>query len=582
MQRTSVSAILAASMVTVAASGLGAPPLLRAQSPPGPDEAVKRARDERRLFQDQELITPRTYGFLFNPGDTPRVVWRDVDEVRRLGSDGKLRVRWFDTQLREVEKPDHPGRWAAYVEGTAPNGTPVRRSLTFYARPPGFLLFFFPPEFTVDLPQRTSGIAPEVWAEHREELGRIPRDLLFRAANDSQSAIVLLAGLAESKPLGRPARSTETAAVLDEDFHLAVKLRAQSLEAKVRPLEPPRKRSSPAPVLHDGSPAEAGVRPEMAAKLREICHAWAEDTREPFSVLVARRGVVVLHEAFGQDAQRGPVGLDFRGEVFSITKSITGILFSLFLDQGRLGLDDPVSVVFPGYPEDPAHVPTFRQCFLHMSGLSGHGDWGGMRNPHFENVVLNGIDANVAGKTYEYSGSGYELAVKAMEIASGKSALHLYQDHLFGPLGLGDVPMDLASSGLRPTAWELATLAQWVVNRGSYGAQEFIRPETFAQLMPEPYAKRYPGVPDEGGIGLHWKRPVRTGKPEGSTRPEDLLFGLNTLGHGSLSASLFLADLDNELVVVQIRRAAGERYGEWSSRFLQALAEGLEGPAGAR
>ena len=76
----------------------------------------------------------------------------------------------------EADTPAHPGRWAAYVEGTAPNGTPVRRSLTLYCRPPGFLLFFFPPDDLPDaLPQKTSTIAPEVWDEHRDELSRLPR-----------------------------------------------------------------------------------------------------------------------------------------------------------------------------------------------------------------------------------------------------------------------------------------------------------------------------------------------------------------------------------------------------------------------
>src|SRR5262245_51181154 len=87
---------------------------------------LKRLKDQRRQFQDQELTTARPFGYLFNPGDPPRLIWRDVDEVRRLGSDGRLRVRWFDTDLNEADKPAHPGRWAAYVEGTAPNGTPVR------------------------------------------------------------------------------------------------------------------------------------------------------------------------------------------------------------------------------------------------------------------------------------------------------------------------------------------------------------------------------------------------------------------------------------------------------------------------
>ncbi len=421
----------------------------------------------------------------------------------------------------------------------------------------------------------------EIWAEHQGEIARLPKDLLFRSLNDNEAALTLLVGLAESKPLGHAARVTESAAVRNDDYHLALKLKVQGLQDKVRPLKPPRKRATPAPVLRDGSPAEAGMHPDAAAQIRAVCQAWAEDSKEPFVTLVARRGVIVVHEAFGRDPNNQPLGLDFRHDVFSITKSATGILFSQFLDQGLIGLDDSVARVFPDYPHDSARVPTFRQCFLHMSGLSGHGDWGGMRNPHLENIVLNGIDANIAGKTYEYSGMGYDLAAKAMEIVTGKSAVRLYHDHLFQPLGMGDVPMEMASAGAQFTARELALLGQWVVNRGSYGEMEFISPETFETLLPEPYSKRYPGVPDEGGIGIHWKRTVKAGAPADSTRPEDLLFSPHVLGHGSLSACIFLADLDHGLVITQIRTTAGPRYAEWSQKFLQAIADGMA-PADAR
>jgi CubicO group peptidase (beta-lactamase class C family) len=392
--------------------------------------------------------------------------------------------------------------------------------------------------------------------------------------NDSPEAVALLAGLAGMKPLGRPARTTETAAVLDRDFHLAVKLKAQGLADRVRPLAPPRKRAMPAPSLHDGTPAAAGMTADTAERLRALCRAWADDSKEPFVTLVARHGVIVLHESFGPDGVR-PLGLDFRNDVASISKTATALLFSRFLDQGLIRLDDRVSSVFPDYPDDPAHVPTFRQCLTHMSGLKGHGDWGGARNPHLENVVLNGIDANAPGKVYDYSGNGFELAAKAMEMVTGRGAPHLYHEHLFGPLGMGDVPLDLASSGMRFTARELAAMAQLMTNRGSYGDEEFFTPGTFEALLPEPLGRRYPGVAEEEGVGMHWMRHVKPGAPIGSTRPEDLLFDPPLLGHGSLTSCMLFADPARGLVITQVRRTAGPRYGDWSLKFLRAIADGL-------
>ena len=68
-------------------------------------------RDDRRQFQAAELVPAKASTFIFNPGQAPRIVWRDVDEVRRLGGDGRLSVRWFDAELNEAANPKRPGRW---------------------------------------------------------------------------------------------------------------------------------------------------------------------------------------------------------------------------------------------------------------------------------------------------------------------------------------------------------------------------------------------------------------------------------------------------------------------------------------
>src|SRR5262249_8745103 len=161
--------------------------------------------------------------------------------------------------------------------------------------------------------------------EHQEEFTRLSKDALLRALNDTEGGAILLAALSGAKPLGRKPLTTETAAVLNDDFHLAVKLKALGLQEKTRPLKPPRKR--PTPPLRNGTPSEARMRPEAAAAIRDVCTAWANDSKEPFVSLVARRGVIVLHEAFGRDESGRPVGLDYRCDVASITKSATAILF---------------------------------------------------------------------------------------------------------------------------------------------------------------------------------------------------------------------------------------------------------------
>ena len=127
-------------------------------------------------------------------------------------------------------------------------------------------------------------------------------------------------------------------------------------------------------MLHEGSPAQAGVAPDAKARIDALCRSWAEDTGEPFVTLVARRGVIVTHEAFGQDASGQPIDRDYRCWVASITKTVTAILFSQFLDQGLIDLDDSLATAFPDYLEDDAQLFTYEaEVFGEDEGKSEEG-----------------------------------------------------------------------------------------------------------------------------------------------------------------------------------------------------------------
>jgi CubicO group peptidase (beta-lactamase class C family) len=538
------------------------------------DADVERKKEERREFQLQEMMLAKASGWIFKPGETPRVLWRDAETVRRLGCSESLRVRWFDANLEESPEPDAPGRWLAWIEGTAPNGTPLRRLRTFYALPQQ-LPTSIVPKLTVALPNLSGPDVPAVVREHEAEIVRLANEALVRTVMGNEKGAVLVAGLTEIESLGRPATYIESTVVRNDDVNLALKLKLQGLRDEVRSLRPPRELDTPAPVLREGSPNEAGVATDAKARIDAVCRDWAEDSGEPFVTLVARRGVIITHEAFGKDSEGQPIDRDYRCWVASITKTVTAILFSQFLDQGLIDLDDSLATVFPDFRKHESHTPTFRQCFMHTSGLSGHGELGDMHTAHLENIVLNGIDVNEPGVKYSYCGLGYELVAKAMEIVTGKSAARIYDEHLFRPLGFGDVRMGNASSSGEFTAKELGILAQWMVNQGSYGDQQFIRPETFQRLLPQPLQVADPGYTADEGIGIHWQRHLKPGVPRDSKRDEDLLFGPKALGHGSFSGCIFFVDPDLELVVVQVRKQSGPRSAEWSPKFYQTIAEVL-------
>jgi CubicO group peptidase (beta-lactamase class C family) len=499
-------------------------------------ETLEQRKLARKEFQSLELITSKFGGWIFLPANPPRLVWRDGTEARRFGFDPGFSVRWFDANLNEAPEPDTPGRWIAWLEGVAPNGTPFRRSLTLFALPVlGDGQFM--PDLTATFPNFPGDAAPVSWKEHQAEFDRMAKDLLFRSLIDHEQGAILFAGIAETKELGRPKRFREWTSSVNSQVHLNLKRKLFGLDQHVCDLKPPRRRSHPAPTIRSGSPEQAGVRETAKVTIDNYCQEWVHVSGEPFTVVVVKNGVLVTHAAFGKLPNGEPVSLDYRCWTASITKLVTALMFSQFADQSLIPFEAKLNAVFPDYPDAPS-VPTFAQLLSHTSGLSGHSEWGGMRNAHLENIVLNGIDVNQPGTKYKYCGLGFELAAKAMEMVTGKCAPRIFQEHFFDPLGFGDVVLGNASSDGEFTAMELAILGQWMLNQGSYGDFEFISPETFARILPKKLD--IPAATVRQGLGFHCVEHRRSTEDQPADSGDDQLFSGSAFGHGSFSGCIFL------------------------------------------
>ncbi len=54
------------------------------------------------------------------------------------------------------------------------------------------------------------------------------------------------------------------------------------------------------------------------------------------------------------------------------------------------------------------------------------------------------------------------------------------------------------------------------------------------------------------------------------------ILGENTIGHGSATSTILRVDLDNNLVISQSRRDAGQHYEEYLEKLLLIIENGLE------
>ena len=136
-----------------------------------------------------------------------------------------------------------------------------------------------------------------------------------------------------------------------------------------------------------------------------------KDDGAPFDMALLKDGKLILNESYGMD-EHGQFSTQTPSEIASITKLMTGLLFAQFVDQGILGIDDPVGKYLPDFPKEGPGALTLRHCFTHTSGFYGHGLFGGVHNPWLDNSLYQVIQDDTVGTRHEYNGMGYDLAGK--------------------------------------------------------------------------------------------------------------------------------------------------------------------------
>lgn len=527
-----------------------------------------------REFQNCELRPKNRWDFMFEQGVFPEIEWEEPEKVEDLVGKFPLTVRWFDGELNEVTTPKTPGRYAAVIEGTSADGMHVRRAMTFYCRSRDWRPWENEPKVHMEyLPG--SPVNKDAWEEQKEEIASYAGDRFIQFLETDPVGAVFMSYLAEMKPLGRKPTKTETPEIVNNDYHLALKRKLLGVENAYPPLNMPRRiEGKPAPVLRAGTPEEAGVKPDAAEKIRTVCREWYAESKEPFAILVARHGVIVIHEAFGEGPE-GAITVDTPMDMASLTKMMTGLMFGQFLDQGLIELDDPVGKFLPDFPVEGDKAITFRHCFTHTTGLTGHWEWGGVHNPWLDNVIANGLPYLTPGKLYIYNGMDYDLAGKAMEIVSGKSVIRLMHENLFDPLGVKNTTVYDLACDTQSAVEDIARMGQLLLNKGSYGDLTFFSEEAFDKLLPQQLRKFYPNIEKTWGVGLVWMRKPHPDAGKEGVPKDKTILGRRTLGHGAASSAILRADLDNDLVIAQTRNQAGKEYGPYSNKFLMAIEEGL-------
>ena len=537
-------------------------------------------RNKSQEFNDflSIKLKPANYrhNYASRVGTFPRLIVDKPGLAREyLGGDYLIKVKWFDSQVNEVFYPKIEGRYGFYAEIIGANRTILKKGGTLFFLNNDRMVWnnrleVSPEYFPI------CEITKEIWKEHKEAIAFYMGHITLESIFQQENANLLLSFLHEMGKHNFKKDKKLTPLILNGDYHAQIKQKVLGKEDVYIKLAPPKKILSKPQFLKDEQKSFQRNNPIFTKELRKICKDWIKDDGSPFDMVLARDGNILFHDAFGED-DYGKFTINTPTEIASITKLFTGILFAQFVDQNIIGIDDPVGKYLPDFPLEGPQALTLRHCFTHTSGLDGHALYGGVHNPWLENTLILTLQDQRVGTKYNYNGMGYNLAGKVMEVVSGKSIFRLFHEYLYEPLGMENTyhDWDLAIS-VYSTAYDLAILAQMILNGGSYGGKTYFSKETFEKILPKDLKHFYPNLT----YFNDWDRdrPVGIGtviqewKVKDEQTGEDIyMLSKNVIGHGSATSSQFRIDLDNNIIITQTRRRGKSRFGNHFETMYQHI-----------
>ena len=497
---------------------------------------------------------------VFSGVKLPDVQFESPLWVRALVGPYKRRVVYYDKDCNVVTKATRAGRYGAVLEITTRNGRVHRRFVTLFRQAKRVSWWRYRMEVDISLPPAL-GVRPKAMAAYPRTVADFVKARITDSFSENDAAAVLLAGLYESGATGKKDGFYTNPKQRDRQWWVGLKRKLYGLEKRwPKPFVCPRPiQGKPAPVVHKGTLAEAGMKPDAAKRIDAVLTAWSKDTDEAFAVCIVRHGVIVLHKAYGTRDGK-PMTVTTKSWMASTTKMMSGTCMMMLVDQGVIDLDDPVGKHLPPLGGLKTNKPlTIRHLYTHTNGMEWH--WGHDAND-MEERIASLVPYLEVGKRYAYNGTGMELGCKILEGVSGESLPNFFRKHLLGPLGCMNTDVGSASHDAMSVPLDMARICQMLLNKGAYGKWRFMHGRTFEQMLPRKLTRVLgPDTDKVYGIGTSFFR--------------DKGLGEGTFAHGAASSATTRIDPVHDLVISMTRNTAGRNFVKYHQKLIDAIVEGM-------
>lgn len=345
-------------------------------------------------------------------------------------------------------------------------------------------------------------------------------------------------------------------------------------------------------------------------------------------MIVGRNGQVVWEKSLGTQGpdDATPMSLDTIFRIQSMTKPVVSVAVMTLVEEGLVGLDDPVSKYLPEYASltvydngtiRPAKtVMTIRHLLTHTSGLIAvvgpprtplHEIWAKSGVWTLERTVLEASRATAAlplladpGTVWNY-GRSVDVLGAVLEVVTGKTFDVVLQERIFAPLGMKDTdfylspsqaagrvaqpprggrpfdptarhPMMYGTNGLASTTRDYLRFTMMLAGGGTLDGVRVLKPGTLRlmttdQLGPEVDRSRF-HYQDAGGFGLGFGL-----KPEGVGTPH----ATEVWTWGGSDGTNFWVDPRSGVFTVFMIQGPEER-SRLQARFNEAVFASLRAP----
>ncbi len=357
--------------------------------------------------------------------------------------------------------------------------------------------------------------------------------------------------------------------------------------------------------LRAGSAKDAGLDPKRIELVRRRAGEWvASGKHQCIVLLVARHGVVCLHEAWGKLTPKPdspPAQPDSIFWVASNSKPVTATAVMMLAEDGLLSLNRPAVYYVPELCGDGIGDVTVRHLLTHTCGFEYDESerliaarlQASARDAEHRSFTERYLEAGYAlapsqkpGSVMSYFNYNYALLADVVRRVTGEPFWEFARQRIFEPLGMHDSwyryddrfadrlarldpahPYDVGlvvdaaferrifdsfsgAWGLKSTASDYAKFVQMLLNGGRYGDTRLLHPRTVTEMT----RNQIPGIGTDFFGEWHpeasWGLGVRVGGDDRWRWSEGSLPPPGSFSHGGAAGTQWWADPAHDLLGV--------------------------------